>query len=102
VSIDISARAQADIDIASEELAETYGLQLALTFQERLAETFRRLEHQPFMAGVIDPPFPNYPDMRVRTVFKFKYRLVYYVPTETGIKVVRILHAGMDSNAIFG
>jgi plasmid stabilization system protein ParE len=101
VSIVISARAQADIDIASEELAETYGLHIALAFQERLAETLLRLERQPLMAGVIDPPFPNYPDMRVRTVVKFKYRLVYYVPTDTGIKVVRILHAGMDSRAIF-
>jgi len=102
VSIDISARAQADIDIASEELAESYGPHVALAFQDRLTETLNRLERQPFSAGVVDPPYAKYPEMRVRTVRKFVYRLVYYIPMPTGIRVVRILHAGMDSTAIFG
>jgi plasmid stabilization system protein ParE len=102
VSIEITAHAQADIDIASEELAEAYGPLIALAFQERLAKTLRRLERQPLSAGVVDPPYSKYPEMRVRTVVKFVYRLVYYIPTPTGIRVVRILHAGMDSNAIFG
>jgi plasmid stabilization system protein ParE len=102
VSIEIPARAQADIDIASEELAEAYGPLVALAFQERLAETLRRLERQPLSAGVVDPPYPKYSEMRVRTVVKFEYRLVFYTPIPAGIRVVRILHAGMDSNAIFG
>ena len=101
MSIEISARTQADIDIASEAFEELYGLHVSIAFQERLAENLRRLERQPLSAGVVDPPYPKYPELRVRTVIKFKARLVYYVPTPTGIRVVRILYAGMDSDAIF-
>lgn len=101
MSIEVPARPRADIDIASEELADEYGPGVAELFQERLTETFRRLERQPLSAGLVDPPFPKYPNMRVRTVFKFLGRLVYYVPTPTGIRVVRVLHSGQDATAIF-
>jgi plasmid stabilization system protein ParE len=102
VSIEIPARAQADIDIASEELADNYGPAVALAFQQRLAETLRRLERQPLSAGLVDPPYPKHPDLRARTVIKFAGRLVYYVATPTGIRVIRVLHSGMDADTIFG
>ncbi len=38
----------------------------------------------------------------MRPVRKFLGRLVYYVPTADGIRVVRILHSGQDASAIFG
>lgn len=77
MSIEILARAQADIDIASEQLAEAYGLHVALAFQERLAVTLRLLERNPLSAGAVDPPYSKHPEMRVQTVVKFKSRLVF-------------------------
>lgn len=97
-----TARAQADIDLASEELTDAYGVRVADTFQQRLAETLRRLERFPSAAGRVDPPYPKYPDMRVRQVRKFPYCVVYYIPIPGGIRVVRVLHAGQDADAIFG
>lgn len=102
MSIVIPARAQADIDFASEELADAYGPAVALAFQQRLTETLRRLERQPLSAGLVDPQYPKHPELRVRPVLKFTARLVYNVPTPTGIQVVRVLHAGMDANVVFG
>jgi plasmid stabilization system protein ParE len=102
VSIVISGRAQADIDIASEELAEDYGVSVAESFQHRLQATLRRLERMPLSGELVDPPYLKHPGLRLMLVTKFKYRVIYYVPTSTGIRVVRVIHAGMDADSLFG
>lgn len=102
MSVQVSALARADIDTASEDLADRFGETTADTFQQRLWATFRRLEAFPESAAEVEPSYPDHPGMRAAPVTRFAYRVVYYQPTPTGIRVVRVLHAAQDATAVFG
>jgi len=102
VSVEIPPRAQADIDIESEDLGQRYGQPTAERFQDQLARLLSRLDALPTSAAEVDPPYPNHPGLRVAQVPRFPHQLVYYVPTPAGIRVVRVLHSSRDIDAIFG
>ena len=101
MSIDYAPDAQADIQDATDDLLTTLGLRVALAFQTRLRETLVGLEAFPHSGSPVAPPYPNCPGMRCRAVKKFTARVVYYVPTPTGIRVVRVLHAHQDTGRAF-
>lgn len=98
----ITYLAQDDIDLAIEELHFKFGAGASGIFQRRLGETLELLCRNPLMVAAIDPPYPRYPDLRVVPVNRFDGRLVCYVPTSSGIRVVRVLLSSRDLDAIFG
>jgi plasmid stabilization system protein ParE len=112
MSIAFTPDAQADIQDATDDLLVTLGLRVALAFQSRLRETLAfqsrlretlaGLEAFPHSGSPVDPPYPNSPGMRCRPVKKFTARVVYFTPTPTGIRVVRVLHAHQDAGRVFG
>ncbi len=101
MSIDYAPDAQADIQDATDDILATHGLRPALAFQSRLRDTLAGLEALPHAGSPVDPPYPNCPGMRCRPVKKFTARVVYYTPTPTGIRVVRVLHARQNPDPIF-
>ncbi len=101
MSIEYSPRAVVDVDTATEDIIDRLGLGVAAAFQQRLARTTADLEALPYSGAPVDPPFPNFPGMRYRPVTRFESRVVYYDPTPTGIRVVRVLHAHQDTGRAF-
>ena len=61
-----------------------------------------RLDQFPESVGLVDPSYPKHPGLRVTQVDGFPNHLVYYVPTPTGIRVLRLLPAARDADAVFG
>lgn len=102
MSVEVTFLAEADIDLAYEELATNIGTRVADLFQRRLAEMLAKLERQPLSIAKIDPPFPEYPDLRVVAIKRFEARLICYFPISTGIRVVRVIHSSRDLAAVFG
>jgi plasmid stabilization system protein ParE len=102
VSVEISPRARADIDLEAEDLGLRYGQRTADRFIDGLHQLLSRLDGMPASAVEVDPPYPNHPGLRVAQVQGFPTQTVYYVPITTGIRVVRVLHTSRDTDAIFG
>ena len=102
MSIDYNPQATVDIDDAARSIAVDLSPAMATAFLHRLTDTLVGLEAFPHSGSPVDPPYPNCPGMRCRAVKKFTARVVYYVPTPTGIRVVRVLHAHQDTAGAFG
>jgi len=102
MSIEYAPEAVVDIDTATEEIIDRIGLSVAAAFQQRLMRTLTDLERFPLSGSPADPPSTVYPDLRFRLVNRFRARVVYYLPTPTGIRVVRVLHAHQDAGGAFG
>lgn len=102
MSIEFTAHADVDVDTTTDSILADLGLSVATAFQHRLQVTLTGLEGLPHSAPLVDPPYPNYPGMRVRPVYRFRARLVFYLPTPTGILVVRLIHASRNLDDVFG
>lgn len=102
MSIEYTPQAEWDILDAVDGIIDTIGPTVAMAFRHRLQQTLRALEAMPFSGAPVDPPPPPYPDLRFRPVTRFRSRVVYYQPTPTGIRVVRVLHAHQDTGGAFG
>lgn len=102
MSIDYTPQAEGDILDAVDSLTDDLGPAVARAFRHRLQRTLSGLEAFPHSGSPVDPPYPNYPGLRFRPVTRFTARVVYYVPTPTGILVVRVVYAGRDLDAVFG
>jgi plasmid stabilization system protein ParE len=102
MSIEIAGRAQIDMELLAEEIRDDSGVAAAERFADRLNRTLALLERLPQLGEIIDPPFPRYPDLRMVQVRRQPHHIIYYHPTRTGIRVVRVLHSSRDAGAIFG
>jgi plasmid stabilization system protein ParE len=100
VSIDFTPHAVYDIDTVAEYL-ETARPGTGTRFRDELQAVLARLERLPQSAALLDPPSTRYPGVRVASVSRFKHYAVFYLPTNDGILVVRILHTSRDATAIF-
>lgn len=101
MSIDFNPEATADVDNAAESIAVDLSPVMARVSLRRLTDTLTGLEAMPSTGSPVDPPYPNYPGLRFRPIKRFAARVVYYTPTPTGIRVVRVLHAHQDTGRTF-
>lgn len=101
MSIEYTTQAEWDILDAVDGIIDTIGPAVARAFRHRFQQTLTALEAMPHSGSPVDPPPPNFPDLRFRPVTRFRGRVVYYTPTPTGIRVVRVLHAHQDTGGAF-
>jgi plasmid stabilization system protein ParE len=102
MSIEIVDRAQIDMELIAEDIRDDSGVAAAERFADRLNRTLALLERLSRLGEIIDPPFPRYPDLRMMQVHRQPHHVIYFCPTRTGIRVVRVLHTSRDAGAIFG
>ena len=102
MSIEIPRHPEFDIELAADEIRADRGDRAATLFLDRVTRTLRLLERLPYLGGAPDPPYPRYPDMRLYGVLQQPHHVVYYEPTPTGVRVIRVLHSSRDADAIFG
>ena len=81
--------------IAQDDLAA------ADRFLDACGETFRELEEMPRLGRVREFHNATLQVIRMWFVKGFKHHLIFYRITETGIEIIRVLHAARDLDSIF-
>ncbi|MBW2734518.1 MAG: type II toxin-antitoxin system RelE/ParE family toxin [Deltaproteobacteria bacterium] len=97
----LSPRADRDIDQQFEYLAIAGGLALARRFLGQLRKTLHSLLDNPKQGSPRTLSDATLASMRVWPVQGFRRHLIYYLPAEKGINVIRILHAARDIERLF-
>lgn len=86
----LSAKAVADLDGIYEYTILEFGLEQARAYLLGLHERFEMLAEQP---GVGRDAKEFAPDLRRS---EYQSHVVFYVPRVNGVRIVRVLHEGMD------
>lgn len=68
-------------------------------FLNDLHQAATRLAVVPGMGRVHAPPNPKLPGLRVAVLQGWRY-LIFYLPTDGGMDVVRVLHSSRDTQSI--
>jgi toxin ParE1/3/4 len=83
-------------------LGEQAGVELAERYLAAVDETCRRLLHHPRSGVRYDSGIARLKGLRRVQVNGFENYLVFYLPTNYGIDVVRVLHGARDIENLFG
>jgi plasmid stabilization system protein ParE len=100
MSIEIQPRAAVDIEIAADEL-ERWRAGAETRFIARLNDALARLERLPDLAARHEPESALFPGLREYLIPRDYGYLVFYLPTDEGVSVVRVLHRSRNLPAIF-
>ena len=96
----IREAAKRDLDTHAAFIGED-SPQSALRFLEAAEESLKQLAEMPAMGTRYDPLDPRLAGLRRFRVRGFENYLIFYLPIEGGIEVVRVLHAARDIERIF-
>ncbi len=94
-------RAKRDLEDCAIYLIDHGSLQVALRFLESAEATFETLVDHPGFGRQLQFARPELEGLRSFRVQGFENHLVFYLPREFGIEVVRVLHGARDLEAIF-
>ena len=83
-------------------LAEEAGLDTAERFLTHAEATFRLLATQPYMGAPLPLRRPELAGLRKWRVDDFENFLIFYMPRQDGISVVRVLYATRDWWSLLG
>ena len=97
----IRPRAVIDVENCANYLLER-SVVAAIRFADAVAAEFDKLAEMPGMGALREFANPNYAGMRSWPITGFENYLIFYVPLENGIQVVRVLHGARDIDNIFG
>jgi toxin ParE1/3/4 len=86
----LSLRADADIAAIAAFTIKTFGMEQARHYRDGLEHSFKMLADQP-MRGRSAAQLA--PDLRR---WNYRSHVIFYVPDEQGVLIVRVLHQRMD------
>jgi len=87
--IDISVKAQANIDRIAEYTKSTWGWRQAETYLAKLEEGFMRIAGNPCLGSRCDSILDGLYRLEIG-----KY-VAFYIPSQAGVLIVRVLHQQM-------
>lgn len=90
------AAARSDLVEHFVYLAENAGLTVAERFLTNAEASFNVLAEQPKMGAQLKLKNPAMSEMRKWRVKDFDSHLIFYVPRQDGVSIVRVLHGAMD------
>ena len=93
-------RARRDVIDAARYIGEQ-NLSAALQFAEAVRKTEEFLAQAPGIGAPKDFSRPELAGMRLHSVQNFRKYLIFYIPKERGIEVVRVLHGARDLSPLF-
>ena len=99
-SITIRPLAQADLAEQRDYLENT-NPQVAERYLQAVEQTFNQLAQLPGLGAPREYGKPNLSGMRMRPVKGFERYLIFYLPNDNGIDVVRVLHSSRDIARLF-
>lgn len=83
-------------------LAENAGLNVAERFLANAEASFNDLAEQPKMGAQLKLKNPAMSGIRKWRVKDFDNHLIFYVPRQDGVSIVRVLHGAMDWWSLLG
>jgi toxin ParE1/3/4 len=83
-------------------LAEEGGQELADRFLRQVEETFFKLSSQPQMGSPLASVRPELAGIRKWPVKTFENFLIFYLPRNDGVSIVRVLYAARDWWSLLG
>ena len=99
--IERSAAARADLIGHFVYLAEEASEAIGNRFLDRAEESFNLLSNQPQIGPSVPSKLPALAGIRKWRVKDFDRFLIFYVPIEDGVRIVRVLHAAQDWWGLF-
>lgn len=94
-------RADRDIDLQFEYLAVEVGLYVARRFLQNLRQTCQTLQENPELGSLRSFDDERLEGLRIWPVKGFRRLLIFYIPSEDAVEIVRILHGARDLEQIF-
>jgi toxin ParE1/3/4 len=88
--------ADRDLDDLAGYLAHEAGLETALRFYDAANTTFGKIARSPGMGEPRESSNPRLGGLRVSRIEGFENHLIFYLPADGGIDVVRIFHGARD------
>ena len=88
--------AERDLDEQAEYLASHGNLELALRFYRAAEATFELLASRPWMGKVNQFHSRFLANVRTFPLKGFAKHLVFYLPIEQGVEIIRVLHGTRD------
>jgi toxin ParE1/3/4 len=92
--------ARRDVLKAASHIAKD-NVEAALRFADAVRETEELLSEMPGIGVAHDFERPELAGMRSHGVKDFRRYLIFYIPSDGGIEIVRILHGSRDLAALF-
>ena len=92
--------ARVDLAVCYAYIGER-NLGAAHRFRVNAETTFADLARSPGLGMLYEVKNPRLTGLRCFRVKRFKNHLVFYLPVDGGIEVVRVLHAARDLHAVF-
>ncbi|HLW66665.1 MAG TPA: type II toxin-antitoxin system RelE/ParE family toxin [Gemmataceae bacterium] len=100
-SIVVRPRASVDLDEQAEYIAQD-NPKAALRFLNAAEKAFAFLADMPELGAACEFRNPAAAGLRMWLIRGFEKHVIFYRSTETGIDVIRVLHAARDIEAFFG
>jgi len=101
MNIVIRPAGRRDIDRNADYIGER-NRRAGRRFYAAVEDALNKLAAMPELGGTCDFDAPGLSGLRVWSIKGFENYLVYYLPGEGCITVVRVLHGAQDAEAIFG
>lgn len=86
----LSSRAEADLSEIADYTIETFGLEQARRYMAGLDTCFQTLADEPLDGCGADDLAPELRRFRIES------HIVFYIPDEDGVFIIRVLHQSMD------
>ena len=99
-AIRVRPAAERDIDEQAEYLAVHGDVEMALRFYRAAEETLRLLSERPRIGSGIRFRSRFLPGIRWFPLKGFPKHLVFYLPVEHGIEIIRVLHGARDLESL--
>src|SRR5262245_58809109 len=100
-TVDRSAEALRDLEGLVDYLRER-SVEVAQRFVDATEETFRFLAENREVGQLCHFADARLVGMRVWRIEHFPNHLVFYLPIDNGVQIVRVLHGARDIDALFG
>src|SRR5262249_23324204 len=94
------SKTQQDLINIFRYLASEAGLPTARKFLVQAEATFARLADMPHLGTRYEAENPLFGEIRFFPIRRFKNHLMFYLPTDQGIDVIRVLHGALDISSI--
>jgi len=99
MTIHFRPQALTDIDESTDWLDQNANPATSDRFAEAIIAQTSFLDRMP-LVGTADSRIPHLPGLRRRVVQGFPSYVIYYLPVDDGITIVRVLHGSRDSQSI--
>ena len=97
----LAPNAGGDVDQIAERIAQD-SLDGALNFLDAIAAASGLLAANPLAGRVVEPAFATLPGLRVWGLAGFRTFLLFYLPVESGVRIIRVLHGAQNVRLILG